>query len=130
QARANCPADHAAQGLFKGVHQGRMPGDLGENRMKSASLVCLLLAAAMFSGAAGGQKLREPEATAKLYLKERIKIEANIDRLKYCVARNRGCSVDGFPRLLLGLTRSEVEAILGPPQYHLHLAGKHLYYWT
>jgi hypothetical protein len=77
----------------------------------------------------------EKESTYKLYyenerVKIRVKIRANIDLLKYCVAGNPGCPANAFERLLLGLTRSEVEAIMGPPQFQLHLAGKDAYYWT
>ena len=100
--------------------------------MKSASLVCPMVAAAIFTGTV---QAVETEAADKLYQeKERVKIRANIraniDLLKYCVAGNAGCPANGFQRLLLGLTRTEVETIMGPPQYQLHLAGKHVYYWT
>jgi hypothetical protein len=79
------------------------------------------------------KKVREQEAADKLAQERarlKIQIEANITRVRYCVAGNPGCSATGFHRLLLGLTRSEVESLLGPPQYQLHLAGNQLYYWT
>ena len=77
------------------------------------------------------QTPREQEAAAKLEREKiRLQIEANINRLKYCVAGNSGCAANDLPRLLLGLTRSEIEALLGPPQYRLHLAPNDHYYWT
>jgi hypothetical protein len=96
--------------------------------MKSTSLVCPMIAAAMFTATA---QALETEAADKLNQeRERIKVRANIDLLKYCVGGNPGCPVNGVTRLLLGLTRSEVETTMGPPHYQLHLAGKHVYYWT
>jgi hypothetical protein len=83
------------------------------------------------AGPARGATLREREAADKLE-QERTKsdIETNIYRLTRCVGGTLGCVAHDFPRMVLGLTRSEVEALLGPPQYQLHLAGNHLYYWT
>ena len=106
---------------------------------KAACLVCAMVAAVLFAGAAPAQSpipdpkqaLREQEAADKLQRERvRLEIETNVNRLKYCVAGNRGCAAEDLPRLLLGLTRSEVEAMLGPPQYQLHLGANHLYYWT
>jgi hypothetical protein len=135
--------------------------------MKSACLVCAVLAVAIFTAAddalyqcaaanqviyQAGQGNRttrpttvadaapvasprpepvvEQEAADKFQREGiRLEIETNINRLKRCVA-NRRCLANGFPKLLLGLTRSEVEGILGPPQYHLQLGANDLYYWT
>ena len=81
------------------------------------------------SGPSSNRSLRESEAAAE---RNRIQqqIASNIVRLKYCVAGKKGCAANDLPRLLLGLTRSEVEAILGPPQYQLRLASNHVFYWT
>jgi hypothetical protein len=107
-----------------------MPSDLEEDRMKSARRVCPILAAAMLIAAAQAQTPRDQEATNTLYERARIKSAANIDRLKRCMAGDRDCSEKSFSRSMLGLTQSEVEAILGPPHYQFHLAQKHLHYWT
>jgi len=58
------------------------------------------------------------------------KAEAKMVGLKYCAAGHRGCSVAGVRRSMLNLTSSEIESILGPPQYHLRLGKQDLYYWT
>jgi hypothetical protein len=75
--------------------------------------------------------LREPESAEKRQRETiRLEIETNIYRLTQCVGASFGCVAHDFPRMILGLTRSEVETLLGPPQYQLRLAGNHLYYWT
>ena len=85
-------------------------------------------------GASAGPDTKQTRAqdAAETLQRDKIRrdIEINIDRLKRCVAATARCGANDFPRLLLGLTRPEVEAILGPPQYELHVAGNHLYYWT
>lgn len=103
----------------------------------AAKLICLFcatLAAAALAATTppdADTKLREKEAAEQLE-RDRIRqrIVLNIDRLKHCVAPAGVCVQNEIPRLLLGLTRSEIEAILGPPQYQLRLAGNHLFYWT
>jgi len=76
------------------------------------------------------QSLRGQEAADKFQRDGiRLEIETNINRLKRCMAK-RACLANGFPKLLLGLTPSEVEGILGSPQYHLQLGENDLYYWT
>ena len=99
-----------------------------------AGLAGLVLADAIPGASVGPdtkQTLREQEAVETAQRdKIRRDIEVNVNRLKRCVAGNARCGANDFPRLLLGLTRPEIEAILGPPQYELHLAANHLYYWT
>jgi len=73
----------------------------------------------------------ESEAADKLERQKiRAQIEANLSLANQCVTRKRGCTPTVFPSLLLGLTRPEVDALLGPMQYRLRLSGKEYYYWT
>jgi hypothetical protein len=106
--------------------------------LKVACLVCPMVAGVLFACAAPAQSpipdpkqaLREQESADKFQRDGiRLEIETNINRLKRCMAK-RACPANGFPKLLLGLTPSEVEGILGPPQYHLQLGENDLYYWT
>jgi prepilin-type N-terminal cleavage/methylation domain-containing protein len=73
-----------------------------------------------------------PAMTAQLIASgiENMQAESNIIRLKSCIAGNPGCVANDVPRLLLRLTRPEVDAILGPAQYRLRVAADDLYYWT
>jgi hypothetical protein len=109
-----------------------------ERLLKPACLVCPMVAAALFVCTAPAQALipdpeqalRQQEAADKFQRDGiRLEIETNINRLKRCMAK-RACLANGFPKLLLGLTPSEVEGLLGPPQYRLQLGGNDLYYWT
>jgi hypothetical protein len=98
----------------------------------------VLIAALAFAGTALAQSPRStprPTDAAQEVAgkeRERIRVEtaANVARLKSCLSQNSRCAPRDLPRLLLRLTRPEVETMLGPPQYRLRLATNNLYYWT
>ena len=107
--------------------------------MKAVCLVCSIVAAVLLAGTASaasprpdpGQALREQDAGEKRQREKlRVETESNLKRLESCVAGNPACAANDVPKLLLHLTRPEVEAILGPPQYRLHVTADELYYWT
>ena len=100
---------------------------------RAACFVYPIVTATLLAGAA--QAFSQPaveQASAKEREREKISAETrfNMKRLKACVAASRACAANDFPRLLLRLTRPEVEEILGPPQYRLRLTADDLYYWT
>jgi hypothetical protein len=98
----------------------------------------VLIAALLFAGAALPQPPRsiprpaDPAQEVAEKQRERIRLEttSNVTRLKSCLSQNSRCAPYDLPRLLLRLTRFEVETMLGPPQYRLQLATNNLYYWT
>ena len=108
--------------------------------MKAVRVVCSIVAtvvlfagtaAAASPGANPGQAPGEQQAAEKREREKiRVETESNIIRLKSCIAGNPGCVANDVPRLLLRLTRPEVDAILGPAQYRLRVAADDLYYWT
>ncbi len=98
------------------------PGRLG---MNPARLVSGLMLALAYYGIAIGQP-----AQSEISPRAKPRIEQKIENLKACIVLERDCDPRTFRQYLLQLDPSEVESILGPPQYSLKLTQSPLYFWT